>query len=234
MQSNTVKFVLFSTIFLLAWYLYFQPKQDAQQQQMLQQQQQQTVTQSQETSSQETTISNEPVSKQEVVSNIQNIKEEEITIETDKYKAVFSNKGAAIKQLTAFFDVGNAPAYHNGANAVNKARTEAAHGIFDNAKDAAAALVALARSSGLRSRAGHRQSASPGFVASAAPLRYAPLLLAMLAPSRVRREPRPPSLLCSLLSPTPCLSLVHRHAPPCAVLPGAPTGFPPPRPALND
>jgi len=97
MQSNTVKFVLFSTIFLLAWYLYFQPKQDAQQQQMLQQQQQQTVTQSQETSSQETTISNEPVSKQEVVSNIQNIKEEEITIETDKYKAVFSNKGAAIK-----------------------------------------------------------------------------------------------------------------------------------------
>ncbi len=84
MQSNTVKFVLFSTIFLLAWYLYFQPKQDAQQQ-MLQQQQQQTVTQSQETSSQQTTISNEPVSKQEVVSNIQNIKEEEITIETDKY-----------------------------------------------------------------------------------------------------------------------------------------------------
>ncbi|MBQ4178324.1 MAG: hypothetical protein II598_01115, partial [Elusimicrobia bacterium] len=81
----------------MAWYLYFQPKQDAQQQQMLQQQQQQTVTQSQETSSQETTISNEPVSKQEVVSNIQNIKEEEITIETDKYKAVFSNKGAAIK-----------------------------------------------------------------------------------------------------------------------------------------
>ncbi|MBQ2219322.1 MAG: hypothetical protein II417_00845, partial [Elusimicrobia bacterium] len=95
-NGNMFKFILFSCVFVGIWYFFSQPKQDAQQQ-MLQQQQQQAVTQSQDTSSQQTTISNEPVSKQEVVSNIKNIPEEEITIETDKYKAVFSNKGASIK-----------------------------------------------------------------------------------------------------------------------------------------
>lgn len=98
MQNNNMfKFILFSCIFVGIWYFFFQPKQDAQQLMLQQQQQQQTVTQSQETNLQNTTISNEPVSKQDVISNIQNIKEEEITVETDKYKAVFSNKGAAIK-----------------------------------------------------------------------------------------------------------------------------------------
>ena len=37
-------------------------------------------------------------------------------------------------------------------------------------------------------------------------LRSGPLLLAMLAPRRARREPRPPSSLCSLLAPSPRLS----------------------------
>jgi YidC/Oxa1 family membrane protein insertase len=76
--------------------MFFQPKQN--EQQALLQQQQQTVTQQQTQSSQEVSVtSKENVSKQEIISNIQNIPEEEITIETDKYKAVFSNKGAAIK-----------------------------------------------------------------------------------------------------------------------------------------
>ena len=68
MQNNNMfKFILFSCIFVGIWYLFFQPKQDAQQLMLQQQQQQQTVTQSQETNLQNTTISNEPVSKQDVI-----------------------------------------------------------------------------------------------------------------------------------------------------------------------
>ena len=96
MQKNTFMFVLCTTVFLLVWYMFFQPKQNEQQIQL--QQQQQTVAQQQVNSNKELNIQNqENISKQEIISNIQNIPEEEITIETEKYKAVFSNKGAAIK-----------------------------------------------------------------------------------------------------------------------------------------
>lgn len=95
MQKNTAMFVICSTIVLLVWYMYMQPKQN-EQQMLLQQQQQQSTVQTQENKNQELNITNEDkfVSKQEVV---ENIKEEEIILETEKYKAVFSNKGAAIK-----------------------------------------------------------------------------------------------------------------------------------------
>ncbi len=94
MQKNMIKFILWTTICLLAWYLFFQPKQNEQQ---LLLQQQETVTQEQ--SDNNTAITDEKTfAKQEAaVQPVKNIKEEEIEIETEKYKAVFSNKGAAIK-----------------------------------------------------------------------------------------------------------------------------------------
>lgn len=94
MQKNTVMFVVSSTVFLLLWYMFFQPKPD--EQQILLQQPKQNVVQTQDTTTKEFNISDEGkfVSRQEISSNIQ---EEEITLETEKYKAVFSNKGAAIK-----------------------------------------------------------------------------------------------------------------------------------------
>ena len=96
MQKNTFMFVLCSTVFLLAWYMFFQPKQN--EQQTILQSQQQAVTQQQGNNSKGIDITKqENISKQEMPSNIQNVPEEEIIIETDKYKAVFSNKGAAIK-----------------------------------------------------------------------------------------------------------------------------------------
>ena len=99
MQKNTFMFVLCTTVFLIIWFMFFQPKQDAQ----LNREdainvQQQTAVQNQQNDNREINITGqENISKQDVISNIQNIPEEEITIETDKYKAVFSNKGAAIK-----------------------------------------------------------------------------------------------------------------------------------------
>lgn len=95
MQKDMLKFVVCTSIVLIAWYMLMQPKQN-QQQMLLQQQQQQSTVQTQENKNQELNITNEDkfVSKQEVT---ENIKEEEIVLETEKYKAVFSNKGAAIK-----------------------------------------------------------------------------------------------------------------------------------------
>ena len=61
MQKNTFMFVLCSTVFLLVWFMFFQPKQNEQQIQL--QQQQQTVSQQQENNNQELNIQ-----KQETVS----------------------------------------------------------------------------------------------------------------------------------------------------------------------
>ena len=96
MQKNTFMFVLCTTVFLIIWFMFFQPKQDAQlivENPVNSQQNQEIANNNQNLN----INSKETVPKQEVISNIQNIPEEEITIETDKYKAVFSNKGAAIK-----------------------------------------------------------------------------------------------------------------------------------------
>ncbi len=104
MQKNTIMFVLFSTVFLLVWYMFFQPKQEQplfmQQTQGVQQQVQkdQVLNSSQKFSSQNNSVNNDasllqPQNSQTAVQ----IKEEEIVLETEKYKAVLSNKGAAVK-----------------------------------------------------------------------------------------------------------------------------------------
>ncbi len=104
MQKNTLMFVLFSTIFLLAWYMFFQPTP---QQQMLAQQEQ-AVQQSQQNNS-ANVVQNTQNRQSSTEGNIlsgtndknsvaqQTVKEEEIVVENDKYKVVFTNKGAAVK-----------------------------------------------------------------------------------------------------------------------------------------
>lgn len=97
MQKNTVMFVVFSTLFLMGWYMLFQPK---------------PINQKLNQPTTSTTIDNKSevqqtkigalVQKESIKNNAQaiddkQIEEQEIVIETEKYKAVFSNKGAGIK-----------------------------------------------------------------------------------------------------------------------------------------
>jgi len=95
MQKNTVMFVLFSTVFLLAWYMFFQPKPIEQQVIQQNQQQENQVQQTQQNTS--VTNNDKEIVTQTVQQEKSSIKEEEIVLETENYKAVFSNKGAAIK-----------------------------------------------------------------------------------------------------------------------------------------
>jgi len=95
MQKDMLKFVVCSSIVLFVWFMWFQPKQN--QQQVLSQQQNIVQTQNNETQTQDISNKGSSISKEKIVENIKNIKEEEIVLETEKYKAVFSNKGAAIK-----------------------------------------------------------------------------------------------------------------------------------------
>ena len=95
MQKNTVMFVIFSSIFLFIWYMFFQPKQ-IDQKMILQNQQNVVQIKNKEQTSQNILDKQDVFSKEQKL-NIQNIKEEEITLETEKYKVIFSNKGASIK-----------------------------------------------------------------------------------------------------------------------------------------
>ena len=81
MQKNTVMFVLFSTVFLLAWYMFFQPK-PIEQQQVIQQNQQQEnqVQQTQQNTS--VTNSDKEIITQDVQQPKSSVKEEEIVLET--------------------------------------------------------------------------------------------------------------------------------------------------------
>ncbi len=99
MQKNTVMFVLFSTVFLLLWYMFFQPKPVEQQFLQQQNQQQESATVARQEQFSDIDIKNETLNpkSQNVSLPVKEIKEEEIILETEKYKAVFSNKGAAIK-----------------------------------------------------------------------------------------------------------------------------------------
>ncbi len=101
MQKNTLMFVLFSTVFLLAWYMFFQPNQ---QQQMLSQQEQNIQQQNnsvdvvrKEQKKQGTSTENILPNTNDKDISSQFVKEEEIILETEKYKVVFTNKGAAVK-----------------------------------------------------------------------------------------------------------------------------------------
>ena len=95
MQKNTLMFVLFSTIFLLAWYMFFQPT--PQQQMLSQTQNEQKIEQTNNSAvvqDNKQILQNADKTK---VSEQQLVKEEEIIVETEKYKVVFTNKGAAVK-----------------------------------------------------------------------------------------------------------------------------------------
>ncbi|MBQ3834818.1 MAG: membrane protein insertase YidC [Elusimicrobia bacterium] len=95
MQKNTLMFVLFSTIFLLAWYMFFQPT--PQQQMLSQTQNEQKIEQTNNSAvvqDNKQILQNADKTK---VSGQQLVKEEEIIVETEKYKVVFTNKGAAVK-----------------------------------------------------------------------------------------------------------------------------------------
>ena len=93
MQKNMLQFVLCTTAFLCIWFMFFQPKQNPQQTLV----QEQTTTQTKEADNGKKLNITDKVSKNNVVLNKENVPEEEITIETEKYKVVFSNKGAAIR-----------------------------------------------------------------------------------------------------------------------------------------
>lgn len=98
MQKNTVLFVVFSTVFLIAWYVFFQPAP----QQIQTQSQTETVTQ-QTLSNEKNTVKDTSLIQSETDENINNqneyvqLEEKEIVIEKQNYKVVFSNKGAAVK-----------------------------------------------------------------------------------------------------------------------------------------
>lgn len=94
MQKNTVMFVVFSTLFLMLWYVFFQPKPSQQQlmQQINKQENQSVTAVKPDGKKEETTAVSSPVSAQ-----VKEIKEQEITVEKENYKIVFSNKGASIK-----------------------------------------------------------------------------------------------------------------------------------------
>ena len=92
MQKNTVMFVIFSSVFLFIWYMFFQPKQ-IDQKMILQNQQNVVQIKNKEQTSQNILDKQDVFSKEQKL-NVQNIKEEEITLETEKYKVIFSNKGA--------------------------------------------------------------------------------------------------------------------------------------------
>ncbi len=101
MQKNTLMFVLFSTIFLLAWYMFFQPNQ---QQQMLLQQEQTVQQQKNFTDDVNESQKSQNTNSEALLTSANNndifsqsVKEEEIIVETEKYKIVFTNKGAAVK-----------------------------------------------------------------------------------------------------------------------------------------
>ena len=96
MQKNTVMFVVFSTLFLMGWYILFQPKPINQQ---LNQTTASTIAAKEEVPQAKIGELIQKESNKNTVQAIEDtqIEEQEIIIETDKYKAVFSNKGAGIK-----------------------------------------------------------------------------------------------------------------------------------------
>ncbi|MDD5102163.1 MAG: hypothetical protein PHH62_04175, partial [Endomicrobiaceae bacterium] len=93
MQKNTVMFVVFSTLFLMSWYLFFQPKPTEQFIQQTNKSENQNIT----TQSNKEVKLNIEKQETEQLFNVNQVKEEEITIESDNYKVIFSNKGASIK-----------------------------------------------------------------------------------------------------------------------------------------
>lgn len=97
MQKNTIMFVVCSSVFLFVWYMWVHPKQNDQQIILQSQQQNVVQIQNQESDTQNISAQQSNISQSKIVENIKNIKEEEITLETEKYKVVFSNKGASIK-----------------------------------------------------------------------------------------------------------------------------------------
>ncbi|MGE4385132.1 MAG: membrane protein insertase YidC [Endomicrobiaceae bacterium] len=94
MQKNTVMFVVFSTLFLMLWYVFFQPKPA--QQLMLQQNKSESqninaVQLSPDDKKEEKTI------KKSVQAPVKEIEEQDVTVEGNDYKVVFSNKGASVR-----------------------------------------------------------------------------------------------------------------------------------------
>jgi YidC/Oxa1 family membrane protein insertase len=101
MNKNTVMFVVFSALTIFIWYAFIAPKQQNQNLQQPQPQQQDTRQTDGENS--QTPAQNaqaEPLSLKssdsQTLQENAKIKEEEIKVETDKYKAAFSNRGAAV------------------------------------------------------------------------------------------------------------------------------------------
>ncbi|GAB1402162.1 membrane protein insertase YidC [Elusimicrobiota bacterium] len=99
MQKNTVMFVVFSTLFLMGWYMLFQPKPIPQQPNQINTSAASAISDKKEVP--QTKVA-ELIQKESNKNSFQavepaEIEEQDIIIETDRYKAVFTNKGAGIK-----------------------------------------------------------------------------------------------------------------------------------------
>lgn len=96
MNKNTIYFVVFSALTIFIWYVFIAPPQQPQ----VQQPQQQTQLQTQENQRSSSESQSEPISLKSsdsvTLRESVKIEEEEIKVETDKYKATFSNRGAAV------------------------------------------------------------------------------------------------------------------------------------------
>lgn len=94
MNKNTIYFVVFSALTIFIWYVFIAPPPQPQVQQ------QQNVSQTEEKQKSAADAQSEPLSLKssdsKTLKESVKIKEEEIRVETDKYKATFSNRGAAV------------------------------------------------------------------------------------------------------------------------------------------
>jgi len=99
MQKNTVMFVVFSTLFIMVWYMFFMPKPPINQPALNEKNQiaakDEDIDAPRKKIGELLTKETEKNRAQSVME--EDIKEQDITAETEKYKIVFSNKGACVK-----------------------------------------------------------------------------------------------------------------------------------------
>ncbi|MCL2144015.1 MAG: membrane protein insertase YidC [Endomicrobia bacterium] len=95
MNKNTILFVVFSALTIFIWYVFVAPPQ-----QQRQQQKQEPALESGEEPRSSLDLQSEPLSLKTLdsaaIKDSIKIEKEEIKVETEKYKAVFSNRGASI------------------------------------------------------------------------------------------------------------------------------------------
>ncbi len=96
MQKNTVMFVAFSTLFLMFWYMFFQPKTPVQSvtQQVNTSQSVASIPEQKQTDFQQIELNKNKQNSEDILKPVQ---ERDITVEKENYKIVFSNKGASVK-----------------------------------------------------------------------------------------------------------------------------------------